>query len=76
MQPAERTGVRRSSRSRNPTKDYVPSFTGSKYAVAVPFLEFQESVAKAIDDMQSGEVVHPDAHLSFFQDMCQEEPDV
>ena len=54
----------------------MPSFTGSKYAVAVQFLEFQESVAQAIDSMQSGEVEHPDAHLSFFQEMCEEEPDV
>ena len=76
MQPAESTGVRRSSRSRNPSKNYVPSFTGSKYAVAVQFLEFQESVNKALEEMESGENVHPDAHLSFFQSMCEEEPDV
>ena len=76
MQPAESTGVRRSSRTRNPSKNYVPSFTGSKYAVAVQFLEFQESVNKALEEMESGEVCHPDAHLSFFQSMCEEEPDV
>ena len=75
-QPAESAGVRRSTRIRNPTKDYVPSFTGSKYASAVQFLELQEKMGKAIAEMESGEVMHPDAHLSFFQTMCEEEPDV
>ena len=74
--PAESAGVRRSSRKRTPTTNYTPSFSGSKYAVALQFLEFQENMAKAIDAMASGEVIHPDDHLSFFHHMCEEEPDV
>ena len=57
-------GVRRSTRVRFPTRDYIPSMSGSsKYAHAVTQLESQEAL-------------HPDAHMFFNQSMCQEEPDV
>lgn len=75
-EPAESTGVRRSKRVRTQTKNYTPSFKGSKHAVAVQFLEFEENMAKAIDSLASGEVIHPDAHLSFFHHLCENEPDV
>ena len=75
-QPPESTGVRRSSGVRTQTKSCTPSFSGSKHAAAVQFLEFEEVMAKAIDQMASGEVIHLDDHMSFFQHMCTEEPDV
>ncbi len=55
---------------------YVPSFTGSKYATAVQFLEFEQNVAKAFTQLESREIWHPDEHMDFFQHMCVNEPDV
>lgn len=58
------TGVRRSTRTRFQAKpDYIPSWKGNKYEIAMAQFE-------------SDGVLHPDLHMSFFQDMAEEMPDV
>ena len=62
--PEQSPGVRRSKRVKFQTRaPYVPSFTGSKYAVAVTQLE-------------NHGMLHPDAHLSFLNHMIKDAPDV
>jgi hypothetical protein len=56
--------LRRSKRVRFQTREpYVPSMTGSKYAVAVTQLEDHGAL-------------HPDAHMMFCQSMMDNQPDV
>ena len=63
QEDAESTGVRRSTRVKFQTRaDYVPSMTGSKYALATMQLE-------------NHGVLHPGLHMSFFQHMVEQEPD-
>ena len=63
-EPAQSTGVRRSTRVKFQTREpYVPSFSGSRYSVAVAQLENHGAL-------------HPDLHLAFFQHMQEKQPDV
>ena len=59
----EPAGVRRSTRARQPPKNYVPTMSGTKYDYAVSQLADQG-------------VINPDAHMFFQQDFYQYEPDV
>ena len=62
--PVETPGVRRSTRVKFQTREpYVPSMTGSKYAVALAQLENHGAL-------------HPDSHHLFFQSMAENSPDV
>ena len=62
VEPEATAGVRKSTRARSKPKSYVPSMTGSKYAFAVTQLENHGAM-------------HPDLHMSFCQNMIEEQPD-
>ena len=64
VEPVASPGVRHSGRVKFQAKEsYVPSMTGSKYALAVTQLENHGAL-------------HPDAHMAFFQHSMEEQPDV
>ena len=57
------SGLRRSTRVRTQTKDYVPIMNGTKYAFTVR-------------QIQEHGVLHPDSHMFMQDDFYQAEPDV
>ena len=61
IEPVEIAGVRRSTRTRAATTNYVPTMKGNRYAYAVTQLE--------------AGALHPDLHMAFLQHMCDEAPD-
>jgi hypothetical protein len=61
--PAQIPGVRRSTRVKIAKQDYIPSMSGSKYAIAIWQIEKQG-------------VLHPDTHTFFQTDLQQATPDV